>query len=352
MGFNAIVWGLAFLYLAVKTAQSVRLVPTQSAFIVERLGRYHATLGAGFHVLWPFFDKVAYIQDLKESAIDVPPQECFTKDNVKVEVDGILYLSVVDPVAASYGITHFKYAVTQLVQTTIRSVIGTLDLDRTFEERDAINARVLAVVEEVSDSWGIRVHRYEVKGIVPPASVRRAMERQMTAERERRALLARSEGEMATRINRSEGAKEEAINRSEGEKQKRINEAEGRAQAILAVARATAESIEKLGAILASDGGTEAMGLRLSQQYLQKLNSLARAETSVVLSADLTRIDDLLAGVRIAPRPPSRPVVAGPPRRPVAPGQLPAGSVISPPRQVAAPAQATPPPVPRPPGNE
>lgn len=336
--FNLLVWGALGLYVLLHFIKSVRLVPTQTALIVERLGKYHATLGPGFHFLLPFIDRVAYERDLKEEAIDVPPQECFTKDNVLVEVDGILYLSVVDPVAASYGITSYRFAAIQLVQTTTRSVIGTLDLDHTFEERDAINARVLAALEEVGASWGIRVHRYEVKGIVPPVSVRNAMERQMTAERERRALLARSEGEKATRINNSEGAKQEAINRSEGEKRRRINEAEGRAQEILSLARATAESIETMGASLASPGGTEAARLRLAQQYMEQFSQLARPDTKVVLPADLMRIDEVLATVELDAEKPDRPVIARPPGPRPRPAPEPSPGLATP----AATARATP----------
>lgn len=297
--FVGLVWGLTALYVAFKFVRSVQMVPTQSAYIVERLGRYHATLGPGFHVLIPFVDRVAFIQDLKEESMDVAPQECFTRDNVKVEVDGILYLSVMNPVNASYGITDFRYAAIQLVQTTTRSVIGTLDLDRTFEERDVINNRVLSALGEVAEAWGIQVHRYEVKGLVPPVSVRDAMERQMTAERERRALLARSEGEKLTRINDSEGVKREVINRSEGEMRRRINEAEGKAEEILSIARATAESIEKMGASLVAEGGAAAVKMRLSQLYVQRLSALARKETTVILPADLTRFDSLLEAMHL-----------------------------------------------------
>lgn len=299
---NSVVWTVLVLFTAYKFIRSVRIVPAQSAYIVERLGRYYLTLGPGFHVLIPFFDRVAFIQDLKEEAIDVPPQVCFTKDNVQVEVDGIIYMSVVDPVAASYGITDYRFAAIQLAQTTTRSVIGTLELDRTFEERDAVSSKVVAALGEVSQAWGIRVHRYEVKNIVPPASVRDAMERQMGAERDRRALLARSEGDKRGKVNESEGKKQEMINRSEGEMQRRINEAQGRAEEILAIARATAESIEKMGAALSLPGGMDAVNLRLSQQYLQKLALLARTNTSVLLPADLTSADGMLESMGIAPR--------------------------------------------------
>ncbi|MCA9565298.1 MAG: paraslipin, partial [Myxococcales bacterium] len=245
MVFNYAVWGLLFAFTAFKFVQCIRLVPNRMEFIVERLGRYHRTLGAGFHVLTPFFDRVAYIRDLREESMEVPPQECFTADNVKVEVDGVIYISVVNSKNASYGVTNYRGAAISLAQTTTRSVIGTLDLDRTFEEREAINGRVVQVLSEVSDHWGIRVHRYEVKNIVPPTTVREAMERQMGAERERRALMARSEGEKQSRINNSEGVMMELVNRSEGEMQRRINEAEGEAQEILTIAHATAESIGK-----------------------------------------------------------------------------------------------------------
>ncbi|MBN1945370.1 MAG: hypothetical protein JW797_06805, partial [Bradymonadales bacterium] len=292
--FNVTVWVILFLLVAIRFVRCIRLVPTQKEYIVERLGRYHRTLGAGFHILVPFFDRVAFIQDLKEESIEVPPQECFTKDNVKVEVDGVIYMSVVNSKAASYGIINYRYAAVQLAQTTTRSVIGTLELDRTFEERDAINSRVVSVLGEVSDTWGIRVHRYEVKNIVPPTTVRDAMERQMAAERERRAILARAEGEKQARINKSEGRMAEMINRSEGEQQRRINEAEGHAEEILTVARATAESITKLAGAIAAPGGLDATRLRLCQQYLERLGSLARESTAVLLPADLTRLDTLL----------------------------------------------------------
>ena len=286
--------GAAFFW---KLARSIRLVPQKKEFIVERLGRYHQTLGAGFHVLIPFIDRVAFIQDLKEESMEVPPQECFTRDNVKVEVDGVIYISVTDSKRCSYGTTDYRYAAIQLAQTTTRSIVGTLELDKTFVERDLINSRVVQVLDEVSVKWGIKVHRYEVKNIVPPPTTRDAMERQMAAERERRALLARTEGEKQAMINESEGMKAEAINRSEGDMQRRINEAQGRAEEILAIANATAESIEKMGAALTVEGGAEAIRLRLSQSYLGKLKGVARAETRVLVPADITNVDALLKSV-------------------------------------------------------
>ncbi|MDF0535062.1 paraslipin [Shewanella yunxiaonensis] len=282
-----VIWGIIFLIFIVNLFRSIRLVPTKSAYIVERLGKYHATLDAGFHALIPFVDNVAYIHDLKEETIDVPPQECFSSDEVNVEVDGVIYLSVVDPIKASYGVTDYRFAAIQLAQTTTRSVIGTLELDRTFEERDLISAKVVEVLDQAGASWGIRVHRYEIKNITPPETVKNAMEMQVNAERERRALLAKSEGDKQSKINRSEGVKQEMINLSEGEMQRRINEAEGKAQEILALAQATAESIEKLAAVISAPGGRNALRMQLGEQYLGKLNKLGKSGSRVVLPANL-----------------------------------------------------------------
>ncbi|MEQ8279724.1 MAG: stomatin-like protein [Deltaproteobacteria bacterium] len=293
------IWTILFLYTAFRFVRCVRLVPQRKAYIVERLGKYHTTLGPGFHVLIPYLDRIAYIQDLREEAIEVPPQECFTKDNVRIEVDGIVYISVINPENASYGITDYRFAAIQLAQTTTRSVVGTLELDRTFEERDEVNSRVVGVLAEVGNAWGIQVHRYEVKNIVPPPTVRDAMERQMAAERDRRAVLAKAEGEMRSRINESEGRMKETINRSEGEKQRRINEAQGRAEEILAVAKATAESIEKIGAALSRPGGVEATNLRLSQQLVTQLGNLASGKHSVLLPSDLANVQNVLDTVSL-----------------------------------------------------
>lgn len=289
--------GLLVAILLYKLVRSVRLVPTQSAYIVERLGKYSRTLGAGFHLLTPFLEKVVEIISLKEETIDVPPQEAFTLDNVKVEVDGVLYISVIDPVNACYGITNYRFASTQLAQTTTRSIIGLLELDRTFEERDLISAKVVEVLTEVGNAWGLKVHRYEVQNIIPPHSVKKAMERQMTAERERRAIIAQSQGDKQSRINRSEGLKSEMINVSEGEKQRRINEAEGRAAEIEAIATATAQSIEKLAEAINTNGGQDAVRLRLSQDYINKLANIANPKTKVLVPADITKVDDLLASI-------------------------------------------------------
>ena len=283
------IWVIIFLVVIVKFFQSIRLVSTQTAHIVERLGKYQKTLDAGFHALLPFIDKVTFVQDMREEAIDVPPQECFTGDEVQVSVDGVIYMSVTDPVKASYGITDYRFAAVQLAKTTTRSVIGTLDLDRTFEERDVISAKVVEVLDEAGTSWGMRVHRYEIKNISPPETVRTAMEKQVRAERERRAIMASSEGDKQSRINRSEGLKAEVINRSEGEMQRRINEAEGKAEEILAIATASAESIEKIAAVITTEGGAEALKMQVSEQYIDTLRSLENSK--IILPANIARYD-------------------------------------------------------------
>jgi regulator of protease activity HflC (stomatin/prohibitin superfamily) len=299
--FNLVVWGIIFLTIIVKLFQSIRIVSTRTALIVERLGRYQSTLGPGFHVLVPFIDVVTAIQDLREETIDVPPQNCFSKDEVQVEVDGVIYMSVSDPVKATYGVTDYRFAATQLAQTTTRSVIGTLELDRTFEERDMISQAVVDTLNAAGASWGVHVHRYEIANIKPPATVQDAMEKQVNAERERRAILARAEGNKQSRINTSEGTMRELINLSEGERQRLINEAEGRAQETLALARATAESIERIGGALSQRGGEDAIRLDLSQRYIAQLGQLANPDTAVILPVDLTNLSRQLAelGLRI-----------------------------------------------------
>ncbi len=291
---TAIIWGIIFIFVIFKFIRSIRIVPTKVAFIVERLGKYHKTLGPGFHALLPFFDKVTFIHHQKEETIDIPPQECFTKDNVKVEVDGVMYIAVNDPEKASYGITDYRVATIQLAQTTVRSVIGTLDLDRCFEERDVISAKVVGALSEAGIAWGIKIFRYEIQNIVPPASVKEAMEKQVSAERNKRALISKSEGVKQSRINRSEGVKMELINTSEGEKARLVNEAQGRAQAIKSIAEATAVSIEQVGEQIAAQNGMESIKMLVSQKYLSQIGSLAKEDTSIILPADLTKIDELL----------------------------------------------------------
>ena len=269
--------------------RSIRIVPHKVALIVERLGKYHTTLDAGFHILFPFLDRVKYKQNLKEQAIDVPAQDCFTKDNVQVRIDGILYLQVFDPIKASYGIRDYRYATILLAQTTMRSVVGQLDLDDTFEAREQINAQVVKAVDEASDPWGVKVTRYEIQNIRVSDSIMDAMENQMKAEREKRAEIAHSVGEMETVINLSRAAYEEAVNISEGEKERMINEAEGQAREIVAVAEATADGIKKIAASTQIQGGMEAAKLTVSQEWINALSSMDE-NTKIIMSADFTNI--------------------------------------------------------------
>lgn len=298
--FNFAVWGIIFLVIVTQLFKSIRIVSTRTALIVERLGKYHATLGPGFHVLLPFVDVVTALQDLREETIDVPPQEGFSKDEVKVEVDGVIYMSVNDPVKATYGVTNYRFAAMQLAQTTTRSIIGTLDLDKTFEERDMISQAVVDTLNSAGESWGVHVHRYEIKTIKPPATVQDAMEKQVTAERERRAILARAEGDKQSRINTSEGTMRELINLSEGEQQRLINEAEGRASEILSLAAATANSIEKISDAVVQPGGETAMKLNLSEKFIDNIAHLADAQTSVIFPADLTNVNKLLEALDLS----------------------------------------------------
>ena len=275
--------------------KSIRVVPHKMSLIVERLGKYHSTLEAGFHILFPFIDKVRYRQNLKEQAIDVPAQDCFTKDNVQVRIDGILYLQVFDPIKASYGIKDYRYATILLAQTTMRSVVGQLDLDDTFEAREQINAQVVKAVDEASDPWGVKVTRYEIQNIRVSDSIMDAMENQMKAEREKRAEIAHSVGEMETVINLSRAAYEEAVNISEGEKERMINEAEGQATEIVEVARATAEGIKKIAASTQLQGGIEAAKLTVSQEWISALGSMEH-NAKIVMTADLTDIQKMTLG--------------------------------------------------------
>ena len=264
---------LAFIVL-VTILKTAIIVPQKTAFIVERLGKYRCTLEAGFHILVPFIDRIAYRHTLKEQAIDVPPQECITKDNIAVSVDGILYMQVMDPAKASYGIGNYLFATTQLAQTTMRSEMGKLDLDRSFEERTAINAAIVSAVDKASDPWGIKVTRYEIKNITPPQTIRDAMEKQMRAEREKRAMIAR----------------QEAIALSEGERARKINEAEGKAKEILLVAEAQAAGIRKVAEALNEKGGIESVNMQLAQQYLAQFGNLAKSNNTMIIPADLANV--------------------------------------------------------------
>jgi regulator of protease activity HflC (stomatin/prohibitin superfamily) len=270
--------------------KTIRIVPQKQAFIVERLGKYSKTLEAGFHILVPFVDKVSYKHTLKEQAVDVPPQACITRDNIAVEVDGILYMQVVDAKKASYGIDNYGFASTQLAQTTMRSVMGKMDLDKTFEERETINRAIVDAVDKASDPWGVKVTRYEVKNILPPKSIKDAMEKQMRAEREKRAVIAESEGDRQAKINRAEGVKQEMIAQSEGEKQRRINEAEGRAAEIEKVAVATANGIRKIALSINEKGGGDAVNLRIAEQYINEFGKLAKANNTMIIPTDLADV--------------------------------------------------------------
>jgi len=273
------------------------IVPQKSEYVVERLGKYEKVLGAGFHILIPFLDKVAYKFSLKEEVFDIPSQTCITKDNVTVEVDGLIYLQVMDSKMAAYGINDYRLASSQLAQTTLRSCIGKIDLDKTFEERETINGQIVESIDQAAQAWGVKVLRYEVKDILPPESVKKAMEAQMTAEREKRAAIAKSEGDRQSTINRAEGERQNAILRSEGEKQRRINEAEGKAQEILAVAQATAEGLRTIAEQLEMSGGQAAANLRVAEQYVSEFGKLAQTSNTLVIPSN---VGDLTAMVATA----------------------------------------------------
>jgi regulator of protease activity HflC (stomatin/prohibitin superfamily) len=276
-------------------ASMIKIVPQRTAIIVERLGKYRATFSAGFQILIPFIDKVRYRHTLKEQAIDVPSQVCITRDNISVEVDGILYLQVLDPQKASYGIDNYRFASIQIAQTTMRSIIGKLELDRTFEERETINVSIVEAVDKASEPWGVKVTRYEVKNIVPPQSIKDAMEKQMRAEREKRAIIAESEGAKQAKINVAEGDKQAMIKNSEGEMQKRINEAAGRASEIEQVANATANGLRAISKAISEENGLNAVNLRIAEQYLGAFGNLAKQNNTLILPSNLTDIAGIVA---------------------------------------------------------
>ncbi len=287
---------LAVVALIVFTiARSAVIVPQQQAVVVERLGKYSQTLRAGFHILIPFIDRIAYRHSLKEQATDIPAQTCITGDNVQVGVDGVLYLQVLDAESASYGVTNYQFAITQLAQTTLRAEMGKIDLDRTFEDRARINAAVVVELDKASEPWGVKVLRYEISDITPPQDVLQAMEKQMRAEREKRAAILTSEGERDSNINKAEGDKQRVIKESEAQKARQINEAEGEATAILAVARATAEGMREVASAVCSEGGTEAMQLRIAEQYVEQFGKLARQGNTFVLPANMSDIGSMIA---------------------------------------------------------
>ena len=271
------------------------IVPQQSAYVIERLGRYSRTLQAGFHILMPFLDTIAYKHTLKEQAIDISEQLCITRDNVQVGVDGVLYLQVLEPRQASYGITNYIFAISQLAQTTLRSEVGKIDLDRTFEERSSINRLIVNELDQASAPWGVKVLRYEIRNINPPTDVLNAMEKQMRAEREKRAVILSSEGERDAKINEAEGEKQRVIKESEATRTQQINEAQGEAEAILAVATASAEGITRIGQSVSGDGGMDAMRLRVAEQYIAQFGQIAKEGNTLVVPANLSDLSSMLA---------------------------------------------------------
>jgi regulator of protease activity HflC (stomatin/prohibitin superfamily) len=275
--------------------RTATVVPQQSAFVVESLGKYNRTLQAGFHVLVPFVERIAYKHSLKEQALDVAEQICITRDNVQVGVDAVLYMQVLDPHLASYGITNYAFAIAQLAQTTLRSEIGKIELDRTFEARGTINANVVAELDKASGAWGVKVMRYEIKNIAPPKDVLSAMEKQMRAEREKRAVVLASEGDRDAKINQAEGDKQRVIKASEASKQQQINEAEGQAAAILAVASATAEGLRTVGVALSERGGIEAMQLRIGEEYVRQFGKMAKEATTLVIPGNLSDLASVVS---------------------------------------------------------
>ncbi len=290
--YVAIAVAIFAIIVVVKTAV---VVPQQNAFVVERLGKFHAVLEPGFHVLLPFFDAIRYRHTLKEQALDIPEQICITNDNVQVAVDGLLYLKVLDPQRASYGISDYYYAITQLAQTLLRSEIGKITLDRTFEERGYINSQLVQELDKASAPWGVKVLRYEIKNITPPQDVLAAMEKQMRAEREKRAVILTSEGERDAAINSAEGQKQQVIKASEAIRQKQMNEAEGQASAIQAIATATAEGLRKVADATQAPGGVEAVQLRVAEKYIEQFGHIARVGNTIVLPATLSDVGSMIA---------------------------------------------------------
>ena len=276
-------------------SRAIRVVPQQNAYVAERLGKFSSVLYAGFHILVPFIDIVRYRHTLKEQATDIPEQVCITKDNVQVSVDGILYLKVLDAQRASYGIADYQFAIIQLAQTTLRSEIGKCELDRTFEERTTINNSVVSELDKATEAWGIKVLRYEIRNITPPRDILEAMEKQMRAEREKRALILSSEGDREAAINRAEGEKQQVIKASEARKQQQINEAEGEGTAILTVARATSDGLRAVAQAIEAPGGHEAVQLRVAEQYIEQFGELAKAGNTLVLPANLSDVGSMLA---------------------------------------------------------
>lgn len=288
--------GLILLVIViVLVSKTVKIVPQQHAWVLERLGRYHATLTPGLTVVLPFIDRVAYKHVLKEIPLDVPSQICITRDNTQLQVDGVLYFQVTDPMKASYGSSNFVFAITQLSQTTLRSVIGKLELDKTFEERDFINHSVVSALDEAASNWGVKVLRYEIKDLTPPKEILHAMQAQITAEREKRALIAASEGRKQEQINLAAGAREAAIQKSEGERQAAINQAQGQAAAILAVAEANAQAIQKIGNSIQAQGGMDAVNLKVAEQYVTAFGNMAKQGNTLIVPGNMSDLSSMIA---------------------------------------------------------
>lgn len=285
-----------FFVAIVFVVKTINVVPQQHAWVVERLGKYNATLGPGLNIVLPFIDRIAYKHSLKEIPLDVPSQVCITKDNTQLQVDGILYFQVTDAMRASYGSSNFIAAITQLAQTTLRSVIGRMELDKTFEEREHINKAIVSAIDESAANWGVKVLRYEIKDLTPPKEILHAMQAQITAEREKRALIAASEGRKQEQINIASGEREAAIAKSEGDKQASINRAQGQAAAILSIAEASAEALRKTAAAIREPGGSDAVNLKVAEQYVNAFSQLAKTNNSLIVPADMSNISGLIAG--------------------------------------------------------
>ena len=300
--FTLALFGVALIVII----RAIRVVPQQHAWIVERLGRFYAVLEPGLNFVIPFVDRVAYRHDLREIPLDVPSQVCITRDNTQLQVDGILYFQVTDPKLASYGSSNYIVAITQLAQTTLRSVIGRMELDRTFEEREQINANVVAALDEAATSWGVKVLRYEIKDLTPPAEILRSMQAQITAEREKRAVIATSEGRRQEQINVAEGAREAAIAQSEGEKQAEINNAQGQAAAILAIAEANAKAIRQVAEAIEAPGGLDAVNLKVAEQYIAAFGNLALKSNTLILPANAADVAGMIATAMSVIRPSSK----------------------------------------------
>ena len=304
-GLGSSLFTLALFVVAlIVVVRAIRVVPQQHAWVVERLGRFYAVLEPGLNFVIPFVDRIAYRHDLREIPLDVPPQVCITKDNTQLQVDGILFFQVTDPKLASYGASNFILAITQLAQTTLRSVIGRMELDRTFEERDQINAQVVSALDEAAPNWGVKVLRYEIKDLTPPAEILRAMQAQITAEREKRAVIATSEGRRQEQINLAEGARAAAIAKSEGERQAEINNAQGQASAILAIAEANAKAIRQVAEAIEAPGGLQSVNFKIAEQYVSAFGNLAIKSNTMILPTNAADVAGVIATAMSVIRPP------------------------------------------------